>query len=94
MQLLSTLIFIGVASASLAQMAVRSPALMALEGVMAGVSKRQTRFCDRVPPGPNLCERSCGAGYVECINPTTCYNPGEGDVCCSDGSKFAQLVIV
>ncbi|KAF5697875.1 hypothetical protein FMUND_15268 [Fusarium mundagurra] len=88
MQLLSTLVFIGVTSASAPRAAGRSSAFMALEGVMEGVTKRHTVLCSQVAPGPNLCERSCGSGYVECVD--KCYNPGIGEVCCSDGSHCSR----
>ncbi|KAI3567770.1 hypothetical protein IWW34DRAFT_641681, partial [Fusarium oxysporum f. sp. albedinis] len=60
-------------------------AFIALEGVLEGVAKRQTRTCLEVLDGPNLCERSCGPEFVECIYKDNCYNPGRGYVCCSDG---------
>ncbi|PNP59925.1 hypothetical protein FNYG_14747 [Fusarium nygamai] len=85
MQLLSTLIFVGVASATVPRMAVRSPAFIALEGIMEGVTKRQTNNCREVPDGPNFCERSCGPGNVQCISYPHCYNPSNGETCCSDG---------
>ncbi|KAH7117505.1 hypothetical protein EDB81DRAFT_245436 [Dactylonectria macrodidyma] len=81
MQLLSTLIFVGVASASVPRMAGRSSAFLALKGVI----ERQVDFCEPIS-APYTCERSCGPGFVECIAFPTCYNPGRGDACCSDGS--------
>jgi len=45
---------------------------------------RQTVYCAPIEP-PYTCERSCGAGYTECIAFPTCYNPGIGEICCSNG---------
>ncbi|RKK66442.1 hypothetical protein BFJ69_g15408 [Fusarium oxysporum] len=81
MQLLATLVFIGTASAHIPLVAGRSSAFLALKGVI----ERQVDFCEPVP-APYTCERSCGPGFVECIDFPTCYNPGRGDTCCSDGS--------
>ena len=53
--------------------------------------ERQTRVCKPVPP-PLTCERSCGPGYITCISLPTCYNPGKGDVCCSDGCESRTSV--
>jgi hypothetical protein len=83
MQLLSFLTLAGVAVASLSQGSKRSASFNELTGIM----ERQLRICDRVPVGPNFCERSCGTGFVSCVNESTCYNPTIGDVCCSDGSE-------
>ena len=41
--------------------------------------------CASATPGPNFCERSCGAGWVPCGD--NCYNPNQGQDCCNDGSK-------
>lgn len=51
---------------------------------LASIFERQTVFCTPVPP-PYTCEHSCGAGYVECVSFPTCYNPGNGETCCSNG---------
>ena len=55
---------------------------------VSGLFERQTQLCTPVP-APATCEKSCGPGYVECVSFPTCYNPGEGDVCCSDGCKLS-----
>ncbi|RKL02193.1 hypothetical protein BFJ70_g17359 [Fusarium oxysporum] len=81
MQLLATLFFVGTASAYISLVAGRSSAFLALRGVM----ERQVDFCEPVRT-PYTCERSCGPGFVGCIEFPTCYNPGRGDTCCSDGS--------
>ncbi|KAL5603555.1 hypothetical protein FOVSG1_006305 [Fusarium oxysporum f. sp. vasinfectum] len=81
MQLLATLFFVWTASAHLSLVAGRSSAFLALRGVM----ERQVDSCEPVR-APYTCERSCGPGFVECIDFPTCYNPGRGDTCCSDGS--------
>ncbi|KAH7190976.1 Prp 4 [Fusarium oxysporum] len=82
MQLLATLFFVGTTSAHIPLVAGRSSAFLALKGIM----ERQVDSCEPVP-APYTCERSCGPGFVECINFPTCYNPGRGDICCSDGSS-------
>ena len=51
-----------------------------------GLFERQDHVCQEVEE-PFTCARSCGAGYIQCSFPPNCYNPGIGDVCCSDGSK-------
>ena len=51
-----------------------------------GLFERQIHFCTPVPR-PATCERSCGPGYVQCISFPTCYNPGLGQSCCSNGSE-------
>lgn len=56
-------------------------------GGVLSVLKRQTHICKPVT-APVTCERSCGAGYVQCVLPLRCYNPGLGQTCCSNGSKF------
>ena len=49
-----------------------------------GLFERQVHLCQPVDD-PVTCARSCGAGYVQCISFPNCYNPGIGDICCSDG---------
>ena len=51
-----------------------------------GLFERQVHVCHEVEE-PVTCARSCGAGYIQCSAPPHCYNPGIGEVCCSDGSK-------
>jgi hypothetical protein len=82
MQALFVLALAGASSASVPLVARSSVAFMALPAVF----ERQVDVCKPVPP-PYTCEHSCGAGYVECIAPPTCYNPGLGESCCSNGSK-------
>ena len=86
MRLLSVLTLAGCAAASNSHGTKRSAVFNELTGIM----ERQLRICDSVPIGPNFCERSCGTGYVSCVNFSTCYNPTRGDVCCSDGSKCQE----
>jgi hypothetical protein len=79
----STALLIGAASSVGATFAGQhSPrsALAELETLFG----RQTVFCAPIDP-PYTCERSCGAGYVTCIAWPTCYNPGIGEICCSNG---------
>lgn len=83
MYLLSFLALAGSAVAGLSQGYKRSASFNELTGIM----ERQLRICDTVPLGPNLCERSCGTGYVSCVYDTKCYNPLRGEICCSDGSE-------
>lgn len=82
MQLLSIISFVGAVSAS----AVQISGEVVSENALFGLVERQIRFCSPVRPGPNLCERSCGPGYVQCVRPTRCFNPSEGQVCCSDST--------
>ncbi|KAF4974634.1 hypothetical protein FZEAL_8493 [Fusarium zealandicum] len=84
MHFLSTFLFVGAVSAAAHRVLERSAAYLALEGVMEGILKRQVRICKAVEP-PVTCERSCGPGFVECTRPDMCYNPGRGDICCSNG---------
>ncbi len=86
MHFLAVLALAGHAAASAYVAGTVPGSLSGLNGLM----KRQTRVCDSVPVGPNLCERSCGAGYVSCVHDTTCYNPSRGDVCCSNGGTIKQ----
>jgi len=79
----STALLIGAASsvgATLAGQHSPRSALAELETLFG----RQTVFCAPIDP-PYTCERSCGAGYVTCIAWPTCYNPGIGEICCSNG---------
>ena len=68
-----------------------TPALAALDlrhigfHTLAGLEKRQFRICD--PVDIPSCALSCGAGYKTWIEWPNCYNPGEGQTCCSDGSR-------
>ncbi|KAL1858355.1 hypothetical protein VTK73DRAFT_7842 [Phialemonium thermophilum] len=80
MHLLATLAVITAATVSATQIAYRAESVVALDRLMG----RQLHICDFVPP-PVTCERSCGPGYVECARPPNCYNPGLGQVCCSNG---------
>ena len=82
MRYLPILALLGVASATGVLKTGQRHALLALKGVM----ERQLEFCQPVRE-PATCERSCGPGYVTCIRFPTCYNPGAGDSCCSDGSE-------
>ncbi|OAQ59685.1 proline-rich antigen 3 [Pochonia chlamydosporia 170] len=77
MQLITILALAGVSSASASLQARSYETFDNLFG-------RQTQLCKPVT-APFTCERSCGAGYTECIRFPTCYNPGRGDSCCSNG---------
>jgi len=82
MQPLSILGFLGAASASAPLVALRTSSFMALKGIM----DRQI-VCVPVT-APVTCARSCGPGYVTCgSSGLNCYNPGLGEVCCSNESK-------
>ena len=56
-------------------------AMMALGGIF----ERQSNECVPVP-APATCEKSCGPGNIECVSFPTCYTPGVGETCCSNGS--------
>lgn len=81
MQLLSALALAGLASAA-------SRPLRAAErrshDILKAVVARQDDVCVPVPE-PATCEDSCGPGNIMCISYPNCYNPGNGEVCCSDG---------
>lgn len=68
-------------SAILLETAGHRKAMMALRGVF----ERQSTECVPVT-APATCERSCGPGNIECVSFPTCYNPGAGESCCSNGS--------
>ena len=42
-------------------------------------------------PAPATCEKSCGAGNIQCVAFPNCYNPSAGESCCSDGSEFLHF---
>ncbi|CAI4214127.1 unnamed protein product [Parascedosporium putredinis] len=81
MKLTATLAFAGAATASVPLIAGHREALMALEGVL----NRRADICIPVPE-PATCEKSCGPGNIPCIGFPTCYNPSQGESCCSDGT--------
>ncbi|KAG9240204.1 hypothetical protein BJ878DRAFT_311736 [Calycina marina] len=82
MHLLPVLILNYAATAWAADMAAgQVQSFNALKQIM----ERQFHFCSLIT-APFTCERSCGAGYTECIKFPDCYNPGLGQICCSDGS--------
>ncbi|KAH8656230.1 hypothetical protein BGZ60DRAFT_532540 [Tricladium varicosporioides] len=83
MQLLST-IFLVSSVAAVATNNLSAGQLISLKALRSVVESRQTRIC--TPVVNPTCETSCGPGYVTCIKFPTCYNPGKGDNCCSDGS--------
>lgn len=80
---LSAALLIGAASSVGATAAGQRASRRAL-GELETLFGRQTVFCAPIEP-PYTCERSCGAGYTECIAFPTCYNPGIGEICCSNG---------
>ena len=79
----SALFLLAGAGAAVATLATGSYETSMAPGFSA-LFNRQIRNCKPVPP-PATCERSCGEGYITCISLPHCYNPGQGDVCCSDG---------
>ncbi|KAK2812415.1 hypothetical protein FQN50_001416 [Emmonsiellopsis sp. PD_5] len=46
---------------------------------------RQLDICKPIK-APYTCERSCGEGFEECGGFPNCYNPTEGQSCCTDGT--------
>ncbi|KEZ46939.1 Prp 4 [Scedosporium apiospermum] len=80
MQLLSTLLFAGAASATVPLLAGQRQALFALRSIV----ERQGDICVPVP-APATCEKSCGPGNIPCIGFPNCYNPSKGETCCSNG---------
>src|SRR5262245_56589269 len=87
MEVFLAIILISHAATFAAASAVEHSAMMALSG---GVFGRQIDICVPVPP-PVTCERSCGPGFIQCVAPHHCYNPGRGDVCCSNRSSSCSL---
>ncbi|KAH6673658.1 Prp 4 [Halenospora varia] len=83
MQFLSTLFLVS-SVAAVATNNLSAGQLISLKALRSVVESRQTHFC--TPVVNPTCETSCGPGYVTCIKFPTCYNPGKGDNCCSDGS--------
>lgn len=83
MQLLSALALAGLASAAVPLRAAERRARDALGAVVA---RQADDVCVPVPE-PATCEKSCGPGYVICVSFPTCYNPGNGESCCSNGCK-------
>jgi hypothetical protein len=81
MHFLSVIVLVASASAAAATsfQRVSTPAL-------AGMVKRQD-ICVPVPE-PVTCEKSCGPGNIQCVNPLNCYNPSAGESCCSNGSQY------
>jgi len=61
------------------KIAGRSASMNELDGIFG----RQVKICK--PVAKPSCEDSCGAGYVVCASWPNCYNPGMGQICCSDG---------
>ena len=49
-----------------------------------GLLKRQISYCSGQG---TTCEEQCGPGYETCKGWPYCFNPSEGDVCCSDGGE-------
>jgi hypothetical protein len=86
MVLFSTLILASAASASVLLSGQRISSLAGLGGL-----ERQTESCPAIP-APYTCEGSCGPGYTECIRFPDCYNPSQGEICCSDGSQSSLLL--
>ena len=60
----------------------------------AGLERRQgsTTTCPTVSPGPSLCARACGPGYIICPGGSGgfvwCFNPSVGETCCQDGGMY------
>jgi hypothetical protein len=85
MHFLSAVILLSTASAVAAAASLESISFMALTG---SIEKRDV--CVPVE-APVTCERSCGAGSVQCISFPNCYNPTKGQTCCSNGSQSTLL---
>ncbi|KAK0794574.1 hypothetical protein LTR02_006835 [Friedmanniomyces endolithicus] len=50
---------------------------------MTGLQRRNT--CYQQNP---TCVSCFGAGSIECVDPSSCYNPTQGETCCSDSSYY------
>ena len=80
---MQTVIFLTFSAIALATPDLKQAALRPL----SGIHKRQFDLCSLVEEGPDLCARSCGPGYVQCVYYDQCFNPGKGEVCCANGGK-------
>jgi hypothetical protein len=58
---------------------------------LLAIAERQLTVCRPVTPGPNQCARSCGPGNVQCVTASNCYNPSQGEKCCSNGSTLTPF---
>ncbi|CAG8950363.1 hypothetical protein HYFRA_00006856 [Hymenoscyphus fraxineus] len=82
MQFFSTLVLASTVSAVTAT-ALTTGQRLSMSAI-EGVFPRQVQLCKPVP-APATCEKSCGAGNIQCIRFPTCYNPSAGESCCSNG---------
>ncbi|KAK1045067.1 hypothetical protein LTR33_015237, partial [Friedmanniomyces endolithicus] len=53
---------------------------------MTGLQRRNT--CYQQNP---TCVSCFGAGSIECVDPSSCYNPTQGETCCSDSSTHLDF---
>jgi hypothetical protein len=81
MHFLPAFLLISSASAAAAVSLQHRSAADALAGIL-----EKRKICKLVPE-PATCEKSCGPGYITCVNDSDCYNPGKGESCCSNGSQ-------
>jgi len=84
MHIFPAIILISSASAVVASLIGQHLSMRALTGLY----ERQPQMCQLVP-APLTCEKSCGPGYVTCVNLPNCFNPSIGETCCSDGSPLS-----
>ncbi|OAX77663.1 hypothetical protein ACJ72_08036 [Emergomyces africanus] len=78
---ISSILFIASAASAVVFQPNHRMASMAL----AKLESRQFKMCKPIKR-PYSCEKSCGEGYEACGNFPDCYNPTEGESCCTDGS--------
>lgn len=86
---LSTLVF----SASLASGAVATT----WHGVLprALMARQDQSFQPGVDQGQgSTCKEAFGGGSRLCADSDVCYDPTEGDLCCSEGCKFPRLLLI
>ncbi|PGH04422.1 hypothetical protein AJ79_07078 [Helicocarpus griseus UAMH5409] len=53
------------------------------------LDNRQFDICKPIKP-PYSCAKSCGQGFEACGSFPDCYNPGDGESCCTDGTYCPQ----
>ena len=88
MRVVAALILIGsaaaVAESFVGKIAVRSSSMNEWDKIFG-------REVTCKPVATPSCEDSCGPGYVVCASWPNCYNPGMGQICCSDGGQSFAL---
>lgn len=89
-KLVTMYLFLAAALVSLASTAATSVEMQSFSlFTRSGLDKRATCTVDQITP--ESCEKCFGPGYVNCLT-NTCYNPGAGASCCSNGCKSLKRI--